>query len=140
MLYDLIRQLMSLEFELYVEYKLKNSDYHKRISDIAFREKIIAKEPSKKGPSKSEGKESLKEIVASGGNDPKEEKSQEILGPGKLIEDVSEMPVGMRERVFPFLGMFSRGAVSRYNPLFDKFTDKYIDKSLDGIQEDSNND
>ena len=94
----------------------------------------MAKEPVNKKEDKTK-----KDTKESGVVPIERNEVQAVIDPNKLIEDVSEMPIEMRERVFSFLGMFSKSA-SRHNPLFDKFNDSHIDKYLDGIQEDDNND
>jgi hypothetical protein len=87
-------------------------------------------------------------------NDDKTENNKEILpanspssktsdlkddGVSELMGDIQSMPPEIRQQVQSFMGMIQSQSHSPKNPLFEKFTEAHIDKYLDYVQRDDDN-
>src|SRR5436305_14385576 len=67
---------------------------------------------------------------------PQEEKGTSALV--QLAEEV-DVPPPVIQKMFE-MGFATTGNTQRYHPVFDKFNDKHVDKFLDYIQRDDDND
>ena len=57
----------------------------------------------------------------------------------QVLESLEDMPPEVRKSLVAFMGMSARYSGPRPNPIFEKFTEAHIDKYLDYIQRDDDN-
>ena len=71
--------------------------------------------------------------VAKKSSDSKDDDASELIG------DIQSMPPEIRQQVQSFMGMIQSQSHSPKNPIFEKFTEAHIDKYLDYVQRDDDN-
>jgi hypothetical protein len=93
------------------------------------------KPPQEEGPHEERPQPKERKTLAKS-----EQAISEEIQPEEISSDEFEkMPVEISRTFRSFMAMFSQVGGPRFNPLFEKFTEAHIDKYLDYVQRDDDN-